>query len=62
MVTTPNPAQKMLLAAKTPCSPTTIEKMLRGGKVLPLIEARIREVARELDIPLPAPRAKAGGR
>jgi hypothetical protein len=48
---------KLLLAAKAPCSPRTIDKMLTGAPVRPLIESRVRQLAAELDIALPAPRA-----
>jgi hypothetical protein len=61
MPTTIKASDKLLLAAKTPCSLTTVEKLLRGGSVRPLIGTRIREVARELDIALPAPRAPKAG-
>jgi hypothetical protein len=52
--------QRMLLAALTPCSLITVNRLVQGETVRPAIAARIREVAAEQKITLPAaPRAKA---
>jgi hypothetical protein len=50
---------RMLLAALVPCAKNTVDKLVRGGRVIPAIEHRIRQVAAEQKIALPAPR-KAG--
>ncbi len=60
--TTITPAQKLILAGHTPCAPLTVQRVLRGKPVRPAIEARIRAVAAQFNIPLPASRANGGAR
>jgi hypothetical protein len=56
---TPTIHQRMLIAALVPCALSSVNRLTRGDIVRPAIATRIREVAAQHKIPLPAPRAKA---
>jgi hypothetical protein len=50
-------ATSLTLAARARCDARTVEKMLRGGAVRPVVRFAIETAARELNIPLPTPTA-----